>query len=97
MDLTQILIKPIITEKSIQDAAQSWYTFAVAKAANKGEIKKAVEGQFKVSVLAVKTLTAKGKSKRVGRRRQEIKQSPWKKARVKLAPEQKIDLFEVGK
>lgn len=97
MELTQILIKPIITEKSMKDASLGWYTFSVNRAANKKEIKKAVEDQFKVNVLMVKTQTVKGKTKRVGRRRQEVKGSPWKKAIVKLGAEQKIDLFEVSK
>lgn len=97
MESTQVLIRPIITEKSMKDASSSWYTFAVAKKANKTEIKKAVEEQFKVNVLSVKTLIMKGKNRRVGRRRQEVSQSPWKKALVKLKAEQKIDLFEVSK
>ena len=97
MELTQVLLKPFITEKSMNEAASGWYTFAVARRANKYEIKKAVESQFKVNVLAVKTLTIKGKSQRVGRRRVKVKESPWKKARVLLGPEQKIELFEAGK
>lgn len=97
MDQGRVLIKPIITEKSMQDANSGWYTFAVVKEANKEVIKKAVEDQFKVDVLGVRTLIMKGKSKRVGRRRQTVKTSSWKKAKVLLGPEQKIDLFEVNK
>lgn len=97
MEVQQVLVKPVITEKSMQDAGLGWYTFAVARIANKKEIQKAVEGQFKVNVLAVKTITMKGKTRRVGRQRREVKGSSWKKAIVKLAPEQKIDLFEVSK
>lgn len=97
MDQGRVLIKPIITEKSMQDANSGWYTFAVVKEANKEVIKKAVEDQFKVDVLGVRTLIMKGKSKRVGRRRQAVKTSSWKKAKVLLGPEQKIDLFEVNK
>lgn len=97
MEQSQIIIKPIITEKSMRDANSGWYTFAVKVKANKNQIGKAVEDQFKVNVLGVKTLIMKGKSKRVGRRRQAVKTSPWKKAKVLLGPEQKIDLFEVNK
>ena len=97
MEPNKVLTKAIITEKSMNDAASGWYTFAVRQRASKGEIKKAVESQFKVDVLNVRTIVVKGKSKRVGRRRQEVKLSPWKKAKVKLGPEQKIDLFEVSK
>lgn len=96
MDLTLVLKKPIITEKSLKAAQQGRYTFAVVKMATKGEIKKAVEKQFGVHVVATKTIILKGKTQRVGRRRQEIKKGPWKKAIVKLRPEEKIDLFEVG-
>ncbi|MBI4100550.1 50S ribosomal protein L23 [Candidatus Microgenomates bacterium] len=95
MKKDQILTKPVITEKSLQIASLGWYTFVVVKEANKKEIKKAVEDQFKVNVLAVKTVIMKGKTKKVGRRRAEVKQSPWKKAIVRLKPDQKISLFEV--
>ena len=97
MDLNQVLLRPIITEKSMKDAASGWYTFAVAKEASKREIKKAVETEFKVQVVQVKTLIIKGKTQRVGKKREEVRQSPWKKAHVKLKAEQKIDLFEVTK
>lgn len=96
MDLNQVLQKPIITEKSLAEAQRGQYTFAVTKDATKREVKKAVENQFKVRVVGIKTMIIKGKTRRVGRRRQEIKRSPWKKAIVQLLPEQKIDLFEVG-
>lgn len=94
---TQILTRPIISEKSLNQAALGWYTFAVAPQARKPEIKKAVEETFGVKVLAVKTMIVKGKKRRVGRRQRLITTSPWKKALVKLPTEQKIDLFEVKK
>lgn len=97
METSEVLLRPIITEKSMRGANTGWYTFAVLQAASKEEIKKAVEGQFKVKVLKVKTIILKGKRRRVGKRREEIKESPWKKAVVKLGSEQKIDLFEVAK
>lgn len=97
MELLEILKKPVITEKSMKDAASGWYTFIVHLKANKVEIRQAVESQFKVKVLSVKTLITKGKSKRVGRRRQEVSQTPFKKAMVKLGPDEKLDLFEVSK
>jgi len=97
MEITQVLVKPVITEESMKDASSGWYTFVVAMASDKNTIRKAVEDQFKVKVLAVKTLIMKGKSRRVGRRRLKVKESSWKKAIVKLGPDQKIDLFEVNK
>lgn len=90
-----ILIKPLITEKSISNTEKGYYTFLVLKNAGKKEIKKAVEEQFKVNVIEVKTITLKGKTKKTGKRRMTVTSSPKKKAIVKLAQGQKIDAFEV--
>lgn len=95
METSQILIKPIISEKSLNQAASGWYTFAVKIEATKPEIKKAVQDAFGVKVLDVKTMIIKGKKKRVGRRLRQILSSSWKKATVLLPQDQKIDLFEV--
>lgn len=95
METSQILTRPIISEKSLNQAALGWYTFAVKVEATKPEIKKAVEKAFGVKVLAVKTMIIKGKKRRIGRRLRQTTTSSWKKAIVKLGPEQKIDLFEV--
>ena len=89
-----ILIRPVITEKSMQDAAKNRYTFAVAVEANKAEIAKEVAKNFSVKVLSVKTITVKGKTRRTGKTRQEIKTSPWKKAIVEIEKGQKIELFD---
>lgn len=96
MENSQVLVKPIISEKSLNQAASGWYTFAVKARARKPEIKKAVQDAFGVKVLAVKTMTVKGKKRRVGRRLKTSTTSSWKKACLLLAPEQKIDLFEVA-
>lgn len=95
MEQTEILIQPIITEKSMDEAGKGRFTFMVVKEATKPQIKKAVENQFKVNVLSVQTLIVKGKRGRGGKRRTVIKRSPAKKAIVKLAPGQRIDFFEV--
>ncbi|NIA18845.1 MAG: 50S ribosomal protein L23, partial [Xanthomonadaceae bacterium] len=68
------------------------YAFAVDRQANKVEIKKAVETLFNVKVQGVRTLSVKGKEKRVGRN--VGKRPDWKKAIVTLMPEQKIEFFE---
>lgn len=93
-----VLIRPIITEKSMAQTEQRLYTFEVASASNKMMIKKAVAEQFHVTVLDVRTLTMQRKSKtrQTGRTRKEIAGRLWKKAVVRISPEQKIDLFEVG-
>lgn len=88
------LIKPLITEKSMRDAAQNRYTFAVQKAANKSEIAQAIAAGFGVKVLGVKTITIKGTAKRAGKTRREIVASPWKKAVATVEKGQKIDLFD---
>ena len=63
----EIIVKPIITEKSSTAVAEGKYTFKVAKKATKVEIANAVEALFNVKVLNVNTMTVKGKEKRVGR------------------------------
>lgn len=96
MDAINIIIKPIITEKSMSDAGKGRFTFAVLKNADKKAIKKAVEEKFKVNVLSVSTNIVKGKKIRVGARRKEVDKSDFKKAIVQLIEGQKIDLFDVG-
>ena len=71
-----IIIKPVITEKSMDELQNGKYTFKVAKNANKIEIKKAVEALFGVEVAKVNTLNVNGKAKRVGRF--EGRTSDWK-------------------
>ena len=88
-----IIIKPIITEKSAQLVENLQYTFEVAKDANKVEIKNAIEKIFNVKVVAVRTINVHRKAKRM-QRYQGFKPA-YKKAIVKLAPGQSIDAFEL--
>ena len=88
-----IIIKPIITEQSMEATEEKKYVFQVANDANKIEIKKAVEEIFGVKVEKVNTIRMDGKEKRmgvhIGRR------ANWKKAMVKLTAESKtIEFFE---
>ena len=88
-----IIIKPIVTEKSMMGIADKKYTFEVAKAANKIEIAKAVEELFKVKVSKVNTVNMRGKFRRQGR--YEGYTRSWKKAYVTLAEDSKaIEFFE---
>ena len=87
-----ILLKPIITEKTAQMMQDNKYTFKVALTANKIEIRQAVEEIFKVKVLEVNTMRVLGKIKRMGRHMG--KRPDYKKAIVKLAPGQTIGFFE---
>lgn len=94
--MQDILISPIISEKSMTDAGKGKFTFKVFNKADKLSIKKEVEKRFKVNVLSVSTITTKGRSKRTGARRIEVLNKPFKKAIVKLKPGQKIALFEAA-
>lgn len=94
MKSSEVLIKPLVTEKSMKHASVGGYTFLTAEKATKLEIKKAVEEQFKVKAIKVKTINLPGKTRRVGRRRQEVKTQGFKKAIVYLSPGQKLDIFE---
>ena len=88
----QILVRPIITEKNTLLNEQGKYTFEVAEAANKIEIKRAVEEIFKVKVTAVNILRVPGKIRRMGRHSGMTRS--WKKAVVTLEPGQRIELFQ---
>ena len=89
-----IIVRPIISENSMEQLADRKYTFEVAKDANKIEIKKAIEEVFPgVSVESVHTANVLGKTKRMGRT--EGKRADWKKAIVKLKENSKtIEFFE---
>ena len=92
-----IIIAPVITEKSNDGMQEGKYTFEVNKKATKVDIANAVEKLFEVKVLKVSTMTVKGKTKRVGR--YEGKTSDWKKAIVTIDtnPQDKTYLAKGGK
>jgi len=87
-----VVIRPIITEKGTFIKSQTKYVFEVAISANKHEVKKSVEDLFKVHVLRVNIIRAKGKVKRLGRF--TGKRKDWKKAIVTLREGEAIELFE---
>lgn len=91
----EIIIKPILTEKSYKGLANKTYTFKVAMDANKVEIKKAVEEIFDVKVEKVNTLIVKGREKSQNTRRGRTvgKTSDYKKAIVKLTADSKTIAF----
>ena len=89
-----VIIRPIITEQSMEDLDIKKYAFQVAKDANKIEIKKAIEEIFDVTVIKVNTINVIGKEKRTGAY-PKGKTASWKKAIVKLSEDSKnIELFE---
>lgn len=94
MIANDIVIRPVITEKSMLGAVNKIYTFEVAKSANKIEIAKACEEVFGVKVAKVNTVSMRGKFRRQGRNNGGYSKS-WKKAIVKLTEDSKpIEFFE---
>jgi large subunit ribosomal protein L23 len=89
-----VIIRPIITEQSMEATELKKYVFLVAESANKTEIKKAVSEIFGVKVVSVNTLTMRGKEKRMGAGRPGMTKT-WKKAYVQLTADSKaIEFFE---
>ena len=92
-DVRSIVKRALITEKgTVLREMRNQYFFEVAREANKIEIKRAVEAVFNVKVDSVQTMQVRGKVKRQGR--YSGRRNDWKKAIVKLKPDQKIELFE---
>ncbi|MGE4282949.1 MAG: 50S ribosomal protein L23 [Clostridia bacterium] len=88
-----IIIKPIISERSMEQAGDRKYTFAVSLNANKIEIKNAIEEVFGVKVQGVNTMRVMGKIKRMGMH--SGKRPDWKKAIITLTEDSKgIEFFE---
>jgi len=93
MDPHQVIIRPVISEKSYNlIETEGQYTFQVDRRANKNQIKNAIESAFEVTVDKVNTVNVKSKPKRQGLTRGRT--ATWKKAVVKLAEGDRIELFE---
>lgn len=92
MDLSQVLIKPVISEKSYVLSAAGKYTFRVHPDAHRTHIRQAVEQAFDVHVVAVRTLNVKPKPKRRGVTKGQTR--AWKKAVVKVRPGESLPLFQ---
>ncbi len=92
-DARSIVIRPVVTERSTELAdSRDTYTFVVARDANKIEIRNAIETMFGVRVKDVRTMNYRGKLRRVGR---SLGRRPgYKKALVKLAEGERIDVYE---
>ncbi len=95
----EIILRPVISEKTIDESGRGKYTFAVHDQANKIQIKAAIEELYKkenVTVVSVNVLTTRAKEKRRGNRRGQTigHTTPWRKAIVTLATGQKIEFFE---
>lgn len=92
MNLTKIIKKPLLTEKTTALSSKSIHVFKVNTEATKLEIKEAVEYYFKVKVASVNTLVGRNKPKRTAKATVPVKY--YKKAMVKLKQGEKIALFE---
>ena len=94
MDPTQIIIRPVVTEKTYVLAEAGKYTFRVHDKAHKTQIRQAVERLFDVNVVDVRTASVKSKPKRRGANAGRTR--TWKKAYVQVQPGQTIPIFGQG-
>ena len=93
-----VLIKPVITEKSLALAqSQNVYTFKVSSSATKPQIAQAIRELYGVEVVRVRTIMNQAVSKRTGRKRLKATTARTKKALVKLKANDKIELFDIDK
>ena len=92
MDARQIILEPVVSEKSYALMADGKYTFRVDERAHKTQIRRAVEEIFDVGVVEVRTVKMRAKPKRRGLHNGYTRS--WKKAIVQLAPGDRIELFE---
>jgi large subunit ribosomal protein L23 len=92
LDPRDVILAPVVSEKSYSLLDNNWYTFVVHPDANKTEIKQAVEQIWEVKVLSVNTVSRRGKTKRF--RFTQGRRSDTKRAVVKLAEGDKIEIFE---
>jgi large subunit ribosomal protein L23 len=92
MDDINIIIRPLVTEKSTHlQTTRNNYAFEVHRDANKSQIKQAVERLYNVQVLDVRTMNRKGKPRRAGRKMGHT--GVWKRAMVVLEENSRIELF----
>ena len=92
MDHSQVIIRPVVSEKSYVLAAADKYTFRVHPNAHKTQIRQAIESLFDVNVVDVRTMSVKSKPKRRGVSAGRTR--AWKKAIVQVAPGQSIPIFQ---
>ena len=99
LSAAEVVRRPVVSEKSIDESSRGKYTFQVHPDANKIQIKAAIESLYeaeKITVVAVNVLTRQPKTKQRGTKRGRVtgKVAGWRKAVVTLAPGQKIQFFE---
>lgn len=92
MNPMEVLLRPVVTEKSTLLQEKDKYVFEVTSRADKATVKQAVQMAYNVRVLTVNTLRVRGKNKRFGRR--AMRTPDTKKAVVTLQPGDRIQIFE---
>ena len=92
MDVSQVIIRPVVSEKSYVLAEAGKYTFRVHDKAHKTQIRQAIESLFDIKVLGVRTASVKSKPKRRGQTSGRSRQ--WKKAYVQVRPGDTIPIFQ---
>ena len=92
MDASQVIIRPVVSEKSYVLATADKYTFRVHPNAHKTQIRQAIESLFDVNVVEVRTMSVKSKPTRRGQTAGRTR--AWKKAIVQVAPGQSIPIFQ---
>jgi large subunit ribosomal protein L23 len=92
MDASQVIIRPVVSEKSYVLATADKYTFRVHPDAHKTQIRQAIEQLFDVGVVEVRTMSVKSKPKRRGYTSGRTRQ--WKKAIVQVKPGDTIPIFQ---
>jgi large subunit ribosomal protein L23 len=97
MQTYEVLLRPVVSEKSTELSSENKYTFAVSTRSNKIDIRRAVEDRYNVRVSNVRTITMPAKERGAGfvgiNKRRRGLSSPWKKAVVTLVPGDRIDDF----
>ena len=94
MDIYDVIVRPMETEKSYSQREASQYVFVVSGKANKLQIKDAVEQIYSVQVEGVNVMNMPGKANRIRGRRRTVRHAPWKKAVVTLQQGQRIEALE---
>jgi len=95
MDLSNVLIAPVVTEKSTAAQEKRKYTFLVHLKANKVEVEKAIEKSYGVKVDSINIIPVRKKTRMIGRGREITKRHTAKKAVVTLKPKQTLDFNKV--
>jgi large subunit ribosomal protein L23 len=96
INFNHIILKPIITEKSLMNQENGKYSFWVGVKANKNQIAQAFEALFKVEPLQVNTMKVKGKNKTDWKKKMPIKKSDRKKAFITISKDKKIESLKIN-